>query len=422
MTLASQGGQPALRRPLPDVNDSRGRTLGREEIDAARRVIESGTLWRVTGQEASLLEDEFAAAIGSSHCVASTSGTAALHLAVAALDLEPGDEVIVPPITDFGSVIAVLACNAVPVFADVDPTTGCLTADSVTAVTTARTRAVIVVHLFGGPADVDAIVEVCRPRGVAVIEDCAQAYLTLPPGGSTYAGTRGDIGCFSLQQSKHITAGDGGLTVTEDPSLARRMRLFADKGWPRETGERTHLIYGVNYRMTDLTAAVAREQVRKLTGVVDARRAVARSLSAALAGLPGLTVVTGADIDHHSFWLYPILLDRAVVGIDHRRFAAELTAEGVPVTAGYLPRPVHLVPALTERRIHGRNGFPLTSPPADREVRYAPGDCPVAESMVGETLLPLPCNEGFTPDDVRDLVHAVEKVHAWARTQSGVPS
>ncbi|MDQ6524482.1 DegT/DnrJ/EryC1/StrS family aminotransferase [Nocardioides sp. LHD-245] len=416
MTLASQGGTPARIQPLPDVNDARGRTLGEEEIAAARRVIESGTLWRVTGHEASLLEGEFAELIGSRHCVASTSGTAALHLAVAALGLEPGDEVIVPPITDFGTVIAVLACNAVPIFADVDPETGCLTAASVAARITARTRAVIVVHLFGGPADVDAIVNTCRPRGIRVIEDCAQAYLTVPPGGSGYAGTRGDIGCFSLQQSKHITAGDGGLTVTEDVDLARRMRLFADKGWPRETGERTHLSYGVNYRMTDLTAAVAREQVRKLHGVVEARRAVARALSASLGGLPGLTVVKDPAIERHSFWLYPMLLDQAVVGIDHHRFAAELTAEGIPVTAGYLVRPVHLVPALTERRIFGSHGFPLTSPPADRDVHYAAGDCPIAESMVGETLLPLPCNERFEPGDVRDLVHAVAKIHAWAAT------
>ena len=412
MTLARDGGTPVRGTAFPTYADASGRTFGPEEVAALADVIARGTLWRVGGVEVAALEAEFATYLGLPHAVASTSGTAALHLAVAAVDPEPGDEVIVPPITDFGTVIAVLAAGAVPVFADVDPVTGCLTPETVDAAITDRTRAVIVVHLFGGPAPVDRIVRSCRPRGIKVIEDCAQAYLTVPDGDGSLAGTRGDIGCFSLQQSKHITAGDGGLSVTTDPHLAERMRLFADKGWPRDTGQRTHLFLGLNYRMTELVGAVARVQLTRLKGVVDARRRIARRLVEELADLPGLRVPGLDIIDRHSFWLFPILIDPDRLGTGNAEFGAALVTEGLPVTAGYLDRPVHLVPALTERRTFGTSGFPLTSPPARREMRYARGDCPVAERMIDSTLLVLACNERFTDTDVADLVTGIRKVHA----------
>ncbi|MBO0869049.1 MAG: DegT/DnrJ/EryC1/StrS family aminotransferase [Micromonosporaceae bacterium] len=411
MTLARDGGAPVRTAPFPTCTDASGRTFGPEEVDALAGVIARGRLWRVDAVEVPALEREFARYLDAGEAVASSSGTAALHLAVAALDPEPGDEIIVPPITDFGTVIAVLAAGAVPVFADVDPVTGCLTAETVEPLISDRTRAVIVVHLFGGPADVDGIVRRCRPRDIRVIEDCAQAYLTVPEGGDTFAGTRGDLGCFSLQQSKHITAGDGGLTVTRDPALARRMRLFADKGWPRDTGSRTHLFLGFNYRMTELVGAVARVQLTRLRGVVQARRAVARRLVDALAGLPGLCLPAAGLIDRHSFWLFPILIDAERLGAGNAEYGAALAAEGLPVTPGYLQRPVHLLPALTQRRTFGTSGFPLTSPPARRQMRYAPGDCPVAERMVAQTLLVLECNERFTDADVDDLIAGVTKVH-----------
>lgn len=407
MTLAIDGGEPVRTRAFPTVLDASGRTFGAEEAAAATRVLASGALWRVTGTEVCALEQEFAAYVGSAHAVASTSGTAALHLAVAAVDPAPGDEVIVPPITDFGTVIAVLACNAVPVFADVDPVTGCMTADSVAACLSDRTRAVIAVHLFGGAAPIDDIVELCRPRGIAVIEDCAQAYLTVPPGGTSYAGRRGDLGCFSLQQSKHISAGDGGLTVTENPDFARRMRLFADKGWPRDTGERTHLFFGLNYRMNEMVGAVARVQLTRLAEVVAARRSVAARIIAEVGGLSGLSMPW--DLEQHSFWLFPMLIDPSLAG--NADFAKALAAEGIPVTAGYLDRPVYLTPAMTERLTYGGSAFPLTSPPARKEFTYRPGDCPVAEDLINRTLLVLQCNERFTDQDVSDIVTAVRKVH-----------
>jgi dTDP-4-amino-4,6-dideoxygalactose transaminase len=402
--LAIDGGQPVRSDPFPTTANASGRTLGKEEIDALRTVIESGQLSRVGGSQVPALESEFGALIGAEHVVASTSGTSAIHLAVSAVELEPGDEVIVPPITDFGTIVGVLAQNAVPIFADVDPISGCITADTVSRVLSERTRAIIVVHLFGGGAPVNDIVALARPRGITVIEDCAQAYLAVPPGGDTYAGTRADIGCFSLQQSKHVTSGDGGLTITDDPAIIRHMRLFSDKGWPRDTGERTHLFHGFNYRMTELQGAVARAQFGKLPGVIASRRRSAHRLAEQLSDLSGLTLP--ADIDRHSFWLLPLIVD-----FDNKRYGKALVAEGIPVSAGYLERPVYLVPALTERRVYGKSGFPFTAPPARREIVYAAGDCPAAEDMINRTLLVMQWNENYTAADVDDIAAAIRKVH-----------
>lgn len=389
-----------MPRRYPTVDDSSGRTIGEEEIAAATRVLRSGHLWRIGGTEADALEREFADLIGREYAVASSSGSSAVHLAVAALDPEPGDEFVVPPLTDAGTIIGVLACNAVPVFADVDPVTGCLTPESVAACLTPRTRGVVVVHLFGAPADVEGIKRVCDARGVAVIEDCAQAYLTTPDGGTGYAGTRGLIGCFSLQQTKHVQVGEGGLTVTDDPALARRMRLFSDKGWPRDSSERNHLLLGYNYRMSDLVAAIARVQLTRVESVVERRRAVAARLTERIADLPGVAAPSHAG---HSYYVYPFVLDPSVAGFGNRAYVGAMSGSGAPVGAGYLARPLYRTTMLVEGRTYGTSAFPLTAPPADGPPDYAVGRCPVAERMIEETLVIAHVNEGFTDEDTAAL-------------------
>lgn len=395
--------------PFPTTNDSTGRTLGEAEIEAVADVIRSGRLNRTVGDQASSLEREFAAVMGSRFAHASSSGTAGIHTAVAAVAPQPGDEVIVPPISDYGTVAGVVAQGAIPVFADVDPLTGCLTPETVLSVLSERTRAVVVVHLMGAGAPVDAIVAAVRPRGVAVIEDCAQAYLTVPSGAAGYAGTRGDIGCFSLQQSKHITAGDGGLTITDDAALAGRIRLFADKGWPRETGERTHVSYGLNYRMTELQAAIARVQLGRLTGIVRDRRRTAEAAIEGLTGLAGITLPQNPE--SHAFWQFPIVLDRDVIRTGCREFAERLVALGVPASGGYLTTPLHLTPAIRDRRPFGTL-FPYTVPPASRDVSYGLGDCPNGEHLVAESLVCIPWNERYDSSHISRVIGAVRRVHA----------
>jgi dTDP-4-amino-4,6-dideoxygalactose transaminase len=358
-----------------------GRTLGDEEIEALTRVIRSGMLSSVWGAEVRALERDIAARTGAEHAVACSSGTAALHLAVAAVNPEPGDEIITTPISDFGTVAPILAQNAVPVFADVDPLTGNLDPESVRAKLTERTKAVISVHLFGSRAPLPGL-------GVPVIEDCAQAW------GITEV--QGAAGCFSFQQWKHITCGDGGVAVTDDPELARRMRLFADKGWPRDTG-RHHISFGLNYRMTELAGAVARAQLAKLPAVLGCRRATAKSLIASIQDLP---VHVPSDVDNHDWWLFPVVLTG---GHRNTEVARALAAEGIPARAGYLAEGLHQAPALTTNPVYGSSRFPL-------EGRDACGPLPNAERLITETLVVVDWNEHYTPDHVERIATALRRV------------
>ncbi|WP_205857259.1 DegT/DnrJ/EryC1/StrS family aminotransferase, partial [Phytoactinopolyspora endophytica] len=214
--LAIDGGTPVRTAPFPGVASAAGRRLGDDEVAAAERVLRSGMLNSTIGPETRRLEAEFADYMGIAYAAASSSGTAALHLAVAAVDPEPGDEIITTGLSDAGTVLPIMMQNAVPVFADVEPYSGNLDVDAVREKITGRTRAIIAVHLFGQPAPVAELRTLADEHGIVLIEDCAQAYLTRCAPDGALAGTVGHLGCFSLQQTKHITAGDGGLTVTGD--------------------------------------------------------------------------------------------------------------------------------------------------------------------------------------------------------------
>ena len=403
--LALDGGTPVRSTPFPRVADASGRTLGEEEAQAAAAVVRSGKLNLTVGEHTRELEREFADYYGVGHAVASTSGTAAIHLAVAAVNPEPGAEIITTGISDAGTIMPILAQNAVPVFADVDSRTGNLDVESVRALISPRTCAIIAVHLFGCPAPVAELRELADAHGITLIEDSAQAYGTRTNPDGARAGTVGHIGCFSLQQSKHITAGDGGLTITDDDHLARRARLFADKAWPRDTGERTHLFLGLNYRMTELQSAVARIQLTRLADVVQRRQERAAELTSALSELAGLEPGPSRG---HSYWQFPVFVDEHTAGGDGFRYAEALQAEGIPATGGYITRPLYLTPVLTEAQTYGSSGYPLTG----AGQKYAPGLCPVTESLINGRLLVIPWNEQYTSADVADIAAGLRKVHA----------
>src|SRR3989338_5747677 len=228
-----------------------GRVLfNSEELKLVHEALLSQNLFCIGGTMVPRLEQEFAQAYGVPYAVASTSGTAAIHTALGALDLEPGDEVITAPVTDMGTVIPILYQQAIPVFADVDASCNMDPAD-VERKITPRTKAILVVRLFGNPCDMDAIVRIAKAHGIPLIEDCAQAHVTEYRG--RYVGTIGDIGCFSFQQAKHMTTGDGGMTITSDKAYYERMKFFVDKGYARKPwGSRVYLFHAPNYRMNEL--------------------------------------------------------------------------------------------------------------------------------------------------------------------------
>ena len=350
--------------------------FGWEELKLLRRALLSQNLCCIGGEMVPALERDFAEIYGVPYGVASTSGTAAIHVALGALNLNPGDEVITAPITDLGTVIPILYQNAIPVFADIDHTYNMDPAD-VERKISARTRAIIVVHLFGNPCDMDAMVEVAKRHNLPLIEDCSQAHLAQYKG--KYVGTIGDIGCFSFQQSKHMTTGDGGMTITANKTYYDRMKLFADKGYARKGwGARAYLFHAPNYRMTELVGAVGLAQLKKLQSVVDKRRELGRYMSELLAGIGGIEAAPTTPGATHSFWLYPIGLK----DIDAQSFAAEMKKEALNVLVGYTGKPIYLCSdSLAAKKTYGDSQFPFTCHPGIT-YEYKEGLCPIAEKAL----------------------------------------
>jgi len=400
--LALDGGEPVRTEPFPPR-----RPFGPREKELVLQALESQNLFGPSGTMVPELERRFAALYGVPHAVACSSGTAAIHVALGALDLEPGSEVITAPITDAGTVVPILFQNCVPVFADADETLNLDPAD-VEAKITDRTRAIIAVHLFGNPCRIADIAEIAQRHGITLIEDCSQAHLATLDGKP--CGTFGAIGCFSLQQSKHMTTGDGGVTITADPALAERMALFRDKGWLRRPGPRGYSLLGLNYRMTELQGAVGVAQVERVRDVVARRTTLGNSLSARLRGLRGLRPAPTTPGATHTFWLYPLVVENW----DADWFARALAAEGIPASSGYTGVPVYLMMApLRERRTFGSSAHPLDGCHGGRALEYPPGLCPNAERLLG-SLVTIGLHEDLRDQDIEDIAAAVHKVAAAA--------
>jgi dTDP-4-amino-4,6-dideoxygalactose transaminase len=398
---------------LPSDQDATGRTLGDEEIAALTEAIRSGTLTSTKGHFVKDFQTAFAARLGSAFGYACGSGTAAIHAAVAAVDPVPGDEIITSPITDMGAITPIIYQTAIPVFADVDPVTGNVTAETVRRAIGPRTRAIIVTHLFGNPADLDGICAVAREHGIPVIEDCAQAY------GATYKGrpigTIGDIGCFSLQQGKHITTGEGGIVVTDDEALARRLRLFIDKAWGYGDPKPDHYFAALNSRMSELQGAVALAQLAKLTFSVDQRQAMAARLTEALSGVPGILAPESAPGATHSFWKYALIVSPEAGG--PVRLAQELKGFGIMSAPRYIQKPAFECEVIRDQRTFGDSRFPFNLARPDA-VDYAPERFPGTYAFLRDVLV-LPINEryvaahvDYVADQIRGILSAPRRVEA----------
>jgi dTDP-4-amino-4,6-dideoxygalactose transaminase/predicted dehydrogenase len=405
-SLAMDGGT----RALASWPSSRPH-FGLSESTGLARVMLSRHLICVGGTEVSALEREFAAAYGAPKAVASTSGTAAIHVAVAAINPDPCDEIITTAMSDMGTVIPILMANCVPVFADIDPLTGNLTAETISKKITKRTRAVIVVHLFGRPADVGPIQELLTRTGIALIEDCAQAHFAEYRGKKI--GTFGDLGCFSLQQTKQITCGDGGLTLVNREDLIERASLFIDKGRSRKAG-RVHLFLGANYRMTELQGAVARAQLERCGGLIEARRSAADALTEKLAQMPGIITPRVAVDTKSSWWLYNFVVDEARLGVGTDDFSEALQAEGVPAMRQYLMRPLFEEDVIAKRNTFGQSGFPFS---ATEYTVPKLEDLPGLQEFLRRQII-LAWNSRITPKHVESLAEAFEKI-VRAATHSG---
>jgi len=408
--LAVNGGpktRDTAQKPWPSTANSSGRLFGQQEIDLLGQVIESGTLFRVGGNMVDQFEQEYAERVGVSHCLGVTSGSAALHTAVAALQLEVGDEIITTTITDMGTVIGILQCNHIPIFADVDRRTLILRPDSIQEQVTDRTRAIIAVHLFGQPAPMDEIMAIAEQHDLRVIEDCAQAHDAQFDGRPV--GTIGDIGCFSMQQSKQITTGDGGIVVSNDDEFMSRARMWHDKYYDRGGQRRGYMRLGINYRMNELTGAVALAQTRKLPEIVHRRRTSGYLLRDKIATIPGIREPWIHPKAKHSWWIFSFQIDEDVINCDVSTFQAAVRAEGLPFGTGYAGGiPICLYPALQEHKAYGSGKFPW-EPPYGREVEYKAEDYPDTQWAQDNTFV-TSWNEGFTEEDVEDIYQGLRKV------------
>lgn len=393
---------------LPSDADATGRDFGVEELALLREVLDSGTLNCTKGSQVKAFEQAFAARYGMPHARAVTSGTAAIHCAVAAIDPEPGDEIVTTPITDMGALTPILYQQAIPIFADVDPVTLNITPETVAARITPRTRAIIATHLFGAPCDVAGIRRIADRHGIPVVEDCAQAYLAEQNG--QLVGTIGTIGCFSLQQGKHMTTGEGGIVVTADPALARWMVLFSDKAWGYGDPRPDHYFLALNYRMTELQGAVARAQLAKLDAVVARRQRTAARLTEMLGDVEGLTLPKPLPGCTHVYWKYPLIVDPAAVPGGADGLGNALKARGVFCAPRYIQKPAFLCQVFTERKTYGKSGCPWSCRLRDggTDVRYDPTEYPGTLQGL-ERVVVLPWNERYTDDHVDFIAGAIRE-------------
>lgn len=400
--LAIRGGRPVRTAPFPAL-----RKWDYQELREVLDVFDTGVTGRYGGTKVVAFEKAFAKAYGVPHAVASTSGTAAIHVALGMLNPEPGSEVITAPITDLGTIAPILYQQCLPVFADVDPATFNLTPESVESQITDRTVAIILVHLFGTPCDTDAVLEIARRRSLTVIEDCSQTHWTRLRG--RLCGTIGHIGVFSLQSSKHMTTGEGGMTVTADPQFAERGAFFQDKGWARAAfGPRAYRFLAPNYRMPELSGAIGLAQLRKLPGIVQRRRELGDRLTAAIRDIPGILPQRVVDGAEHSYWQYGFTVGREAP-FAPKAFAEALRAEGVPCGCGYIGKPIfECAGCCWQRETFGTSGLPYTLPGV-REIRYDESTCPGARDLLSR-LIHCGIHEAMAPHDVDDIALAVRKV------------
>jgi len=411
--LAIEGGSPVSPQP---IGMEHGGVMEEDDIAAAVAVLRCGRLWQYSGDEIANFEREAADYVGARHALAVNTGTTNMEMALAAVGVGPGDEVITTPFTFIATSVAILRQNAVPVFIDIDPATFNMSPEALAGAMTERTKAILPVSLFGHPIDVEPLMEVARRHNVPIIDDAAQSL------GAEYRGRKvgslAHITCFSFTAPKPITtAGEGGMITTDSDELAETMSMIRNFGYDRvkclPTGRLQYDMLGWNARLTQLQAAVGRVQLRKLDGFNARRIENAEYLTARLRHVEGIIPPAVVGDVRHSYWQYTVRLqlERLRVGRDALR--AALQAEGIE-TAVYYDRPIYRQPYFAELRAYGNTGCPFRCPWYGGTVDYAHLELPVVEQTCHE-VLSLPVHNLLAAEDVERVADAVEKVMAAYR-------
>lgn len=407
--LAIHGGKPAKTTPF-----GTGKRFAGNELKYLQEALEQNTLFYWFGEKVKALTKNFAALYGTKYCMATSSGTAAIHTALGAIGLTAGDEVITSPVTDMGSIIGILFQNAIPVFADLDPDSYNLDPKSIAEKITPRTKAIVVVHLAGNAADMDPIMELARRHHLYVIEDCAQSYMCYYKGRLT--GTIGDIGCFSLNDFKQISAGDGGLVITNNQDLYTNCFKFADKNYNRLANDMASMrkveYLAPNYRMTELQGAVGLAQIEKLADVCNRRSQFGTRLSEALAKLKGIYPQKVYEGGKSSYWFYLFRIEKSETGFSATELVEMLKAEGIPCQQGYIPTCVYEYDMFLQQTAYQNTHCPFTCPHHPEPVDYHHGLCPNAEAILENTVR-INFDEFAIDEDLHDIIHAMQKISAY---------
>jgi dTDP-4-amino-4,6-dideoxygalactose transaminase len=403
--LAIHGGNSACNIVWP-----RWPVWGDAERQALSGVLESGEWWY--GDRVAEFEARFAAFQGARFGVTCTSGTTALEVALLALGVGAGDEVIVPPFTFVATASAVLRVNAIPIFADIQPHTLNINPDDVESKITSKTRAIIPVHVGGYIADMDRLSTIASAHKIAIVEDACHAW------GSQWkekgAGALGECGAFSFQASKNITSGEGGILLTDNEELAALCRSYTNCG--RRPGQPwyKHFVLGSNLRLTEFQAAILLAQLTRLEEQTLTRQANAAILDAGLAQVPGIiTLAPEPRMTRRAYHFYPFRIDSALLGLTRDAFVEALVAEGVPLHAAW-PTPIYKNP-LFQRMGQGADDCPRSCPYYGQETDYANVVCPVCEQVCGDTCW-IPQHVLLAEDEaMRMIVAAVRKVCQYGR-------
>lgn len=415
--LAKNGGTPVRTRPWKD-----NFTFGDEEKRAAVSAIESGYLSKFEGSHTpdppfsfrggpfvQKLESMWSEYYGSKHAISVNSATSGLYAALGALGVGFGDEVIVSPSTMSACAIGPLIYGAIPIFADIERETGSLDSQSIKARITPRTKVIIVVHQYGIPADMDQIMTLARAHNLKVIEDCAQAHAAKYK--NRYVGTIGDIGVFSLNVNKSIQCGEGGVCITDDEDLKYRLELIRNHG-ENVVGPAGYKnivnILGFNYRLTEIQAAIAIEQLKKLDSLNKIRSGYVEMLHKKIGQYDFIDIMSGREGCVSTFYTWPFIFNSEIAGTDVESFRQAINAEGMYFIRGYTP--LYFQPVYQTKTMF-KGGYPWSAKENQGiQTNYGKGSCPMAEAMRERILIKEYIRFPTTQDEVEDILKAFEKI------------
>jgi len=398
--LALEGGEKAVKKSVPKPV-----RWGEPELAQFTEMLKQDSLIYWKAPQTTLFTKRFQEHFPLKHVMTCSSGTASLHIAVATIGIGPGDEVITTSFTDIGTVIGILFQQGVPVFADLEPHTYQISARTVEPLITPKTKAIIAVHLGGNPSELAALKVLADKHKLILIEDCAQAW------GAVYQakpiGTVGHLACFSLQTSKQITSGEGGVVASSDETIGPLLHRFGDKGADRAMPKFLTDRLATNYRMSELQAAFAAAQMTRLENIAAKRSAFGTLLTDELKGVAGISCPQVGENNRCTYWHYMLRLELKKLNCTRAQFVKAAAAEGVPLSNGYIPVLLHQLPLFQQHSFFA-GGWPVKDMGLTK-MDYSRVQLPEAEAILNTCSI-TPIHEGMNEEYIRGVAKGIRKV------------